>query len=357
MAKSKLLQWRMGWWSWVACWCWLCSAAVAADNDFALVRPWIADELKLSDEQRGRILVIVREFQSAMQAAADSYPLGGQDAEGTHQRERIEKSVRATQERLNGQVQSLLSDEQLDRFRALKPTAPKATVKFEGRRSFAALLWPDKLEALKLNAGQHTRLNAILRTGTADWLTSEGDPDARLQAQRDRVLRDLREVLTAEQLKLLPEKPSARDPMMILIGRSPYDLFGDAAVKQAAMARNSELRTSLPKTKLTPVDGLKSMVRVGREFGEPLEPVFWHPESQRILAAAISPNERFVVTLGSSVPGLQRTHEIRMWDARTGDLLAIAPNDPFGGASTGRSGSIRFLSSECVLFNVEPFGR
>ena len=158
MAKSMLLQWRMRWWSWVACWCWTCSAAVAADNDFALVRPWIADELKLSDEQRARILVKVREFQSAMQAAADSYPLGGQDAEGTHQRERIEKSVRATQDRLNGQVQSLLSDEQFDHFRALKPTAPKATLKFEGRRSFAALLWPDKLEALKLNAEQNARV-------------------------------------------------------------------------------------------------------------------------------------------------------------------------------------------------------
>lgn len=332
------------------------TATAAEDSYLSLVRPWVADEVKLTDEQRARVVVKVREFQAAMKSAASRYPLGGQDSEGTREREQIEKSINGTRARIEAELKGVLTAEQLQRVGALKPVAVAGAVTFETRRSFAALLWPGDVDALKLTEGQRARLNAMLQQAMEDWLTGEGDPDERLQKLRERVLTDWRELLIAEQIKLLPKNDVPRETKTILLGRSQYEMFGSAASKQAAAAKVNVLLTPMAVLKLTPVNGLNSMVQVGPEFGEPLAHVFWHNETDRILAASRSPNGRLIVTVGSSVPGIKSDQEIRLWDAKSGELLAVVARGG-SGASSGRSGSVRFLCSECVIYGVEPFGR
>lgn len=335
------------------------AAADATEPYLALARPWVAEELKLSDEQRVRALTEVVDFQHAMQQTALRYPLGGQDAEGTHMRGRLEKSIRQALDRTALRLFELLTEEQRESFERLKlDAAADQTLKFETRRSFAWLLWPTEIAPLKLSEGQNARLSVVLLQATEDWLTSTGDPDARLLTQRQRVLKELRDILKGEQLKLLPKDAAERSPVTILLGPSQYDLFGRAASQQATIAKSSELRSSAATIKLVPANKLNSMTRVAKEAGEPLEHIFWHNETERILAAAISPNGRFVITLGSTVPGISpKGRELRLWDAKTGKLLAVTEAGQSGGSSAGRSASIRFLSSECVLFAVEPFGR
>lgn len=347
---------RLRLWSYLAGYWLLCGTTSADESYLSLVRPWVADEVKLTDEQRARVTLRVRGFQSAMKSAASGYPLGGQDAEGTRERERIEKSINETRVRIETELKSLLTAEQLDRLGALKPVAAAGRVKFETRRSFAALLWPGDLSSLNLSAVQRAQLSALLLQATEDWLTGEGDPDERLQKQRERVFNASLELLNAEQLKLLPKKDAPRETGMILLGRSQYDLFGSTKSGQAAMAKNNELRAPTTHLKLTPINSLNSMVRVGPEFGEPLAHVIWHHETDRILAAARSPNGRFIITVGSSVPGIKSDHEIRLWDAKSGELLTIAGTDR-AGSSAARSASIRFISSECVLYSADPYGR
>lgn len=354
----KWLQWQCGLSLFVIV-CGSLAVTCAAEPFLALARPWVADELKLSDEQRVRALKEVADFQHAMQQTAQSYPLGGQDSEGTQIRKRLERSIRETFEGTTKRLVGMLTEEQRESFRRLKlDAAADQTMKFETRRSFAWLLWPGDIAPLKLSEEQNTRLSAILQQATADWLTSEGGPDARLLTQRQRVIKDLRDVLKDEQLKLLPKDTAEQSPVTILIGQSQYDFFGSTDAQQAAMAKSRELQITPGHINLVPANNLKSMTRVAKEFGEPLEHIFWHNETQRILAAAISPNDRFVITLGSTVPGISaKGHELRLWDAKTGKLLAVTEVGHSGGESAGRSGSVRFLSSECVLFRVEPFGR
>lgn len=338
--------------------CLLGDAARAADNFLAVVRPWVADELKLSGEQRARSKVRVRFFQAEMLHVANSYPLGGQDAEGTRERHRLEKQLREAQARTATEIRDLLTEEQLERLQKMKlEPVLSDTVKFETRRSFAALLWPGDLQDLKLTSGQQARLNAILIQATADWRTGTGDADQRLQTLRDRVIQELSEVATAEQRQRLPAKATPRKPSMILLSRSQYDLFGNAAALAKPGTPAPNLANSVDALKLVPVDDLKSMVRVSDKHGEPLKHVLWHRETERILAAAISPNGKFIVTIGGSVPGVDAAAEIRLWDAKTGELLTLASSIHGLGSASARSASVVFLTSECVLFNVSPFGR
>lgn len=330
-------------------------SAFSADDYLALVRPWVADELKLSNDQRTQAKVRVRDLQTAMIHVAGKYPLGGQDVDGTRQRERLEKQLQETFARTSLEVRNLLTDEQLECFQKMTLAPPLSEkVKFETRRSFSALLWPFEFSKLKLTADQNSRVSAILLQAKDDWCRGSDDPDQRLQAQRERVARQLREVLTDKQRQLLPTAEWARAPMLMLLSQSRYDLFGQSATTFGA-AHNDQ--PSTPPLRLTRINELTSMVRIGKEFGEPLPHTFWHNETERILAAAMSPNGKFIATLGSSVPGLHKAHEIRLWDANTGDLLAVTATGSGGGSAAGRSATVTFVTSECLLFQVEPFGR
>jgi len=342
----------------VLVYCLLGEATKAADDFLALARPWVADELKLSDEQRARAKVRVRFFQAEMLSVANSYPLGGQDADGTRKRARLEKQLREASARTSAEIRDLLTEEQLERFQKMKlEPVLSDTVKFETRRSFAALLWPGDLQALKLTSGQQARLNAILIQATHDWRTGTGEADVRLQTLRDRVIQELSEILNPEQRQRLPIKGTLREPSMILLSHSQYDLLGSTAAftKPGTLAR--DLASEVDTLKLIRVDDLTSMVRVGDKHGEPLKHVLWHRETERILAAASSPNSKFIVTIGGSVPGANVAAEIRLWDAKTGELLTLASPIHGLGSSSARTASVAFVTSECVLFNVSPFGR
>jgi hypothetical protein len=84
----------------------------SAEHCLALSRPWEADRLGLSDEQRHKLQDLVSELQQQVRERILKYPLGGQDAEGTRKRRRFCEDLRQTKERVADQIFWALTMEQ-----------------------------------------------------------------------------------------------------------------------------------------------------------------------------------------------------------------------------------------------------
>jgi hypothetical protein len=325
--------------------------AVARAEDapvLAVVRPWIADSLKLTPEQRRQTLAIVVELQDQMRTVIESYPRGGQDADGTRIRERLEQQMQAQHEAAVQQLNRLLSNEQLGQLAALvaadRPT--REVVLQEGR--FTALLSPPAgNEGVPLTKGQRARLRAAVLQAEEDWLNEHKDSEKRLEDLRLRVEQQLSESLTDEQRKAWRPLRDRENPKRRIIYNHHWlfeSIREDVSPNNLQFIRFANLRT---------VDGLGSRIhwRKPLENGDP-DPPLWHPEDQLVSNLAVSPDGRWIITVGMSAPGLKTKSEIRLWEAKSGKLLdVVATNVKVADAS------FRFFTSESVQIVMRPFGR
>gem|GEM_PF-2886476 len=331
------------------------TVARAADASvLAVVRPWIADSLKLTPEQRRQTLAVVVELQDQMRSVIGDYPRGGQDADGTHIRDRLEQKMKTQYVAATEQLNRLLTNEQLDQLAALaaadRPTR-EVTLQ-EGR--FTALLSPPAVQpadktGVQLTKGQRARLRAAVLQAEEDWLNEHRDPEKRLDELRLRVEQQLSEMLTDEQREhWQPLRDRERENPAHRIIYNHHWLFesirDEVSPINLAVVRFANLRK---------VDGLGSRVR----WRAPLEngdtgPPLWHPEDQLVSNLAVSPNGRWIITVGMSAPGVKTKPEIRLWEAQTGKLLdVVATNGKVAAAS------FRFFTSESVQIVLHPFGR
>ncbi len=325
----------------------------AGDADvLAVVRPWIADSVKLTPDQRRQSLAIVVELQDQMRKVIDSYPRGGQDADGTHIRDRLEQTMKSQYDAALQQLNQLLTKEQLDQLATLvaadRPT--REAVLQEGR--FTALLSPLGVrppgnKGIQLTKGQYARLRAAVLQAEEDWLNEHKDPEQRLEDLRLRVEQRLSELLTDEQrAEWRPLRDRERENPRQRIIYNHHWLFEsireELSPTNLQAAKFANLRT---------VDGLGSRIhwRKPLENGDP-DPPLWHPEDQLVSNLAVSPDGRWIITVGMSAPGIKTKPEIRLWEAKSGKLLdVVAPNGNVADAS------FRFFTSESVQIVLHPF--
>ena len=321
-------------------------------NVLAVVRPWIADSLKLTPEQRRQTLAIVVELQDQMRTVIEGYPRGGQDAEGTRIRDRLEQKMKTQHDAAIQQLNQLLTNEQLDQLAALvaadRPTR-EATLQ-EGR--FTALLSPPAVQppgnkGVRLTRGQRARLRAAVLQAEEDWLNEHQDPEKRVEDLRLRVEQQLSELLSNEQREeWRPLRDRERENPRHRIIYNHHWLFEsireELSPSNLRAAKFANLRT---------VDGLGSRVhwREPLTNGDP-DPPLWHPEDQLVSNLAVSPDGRWIITVGMSAPGVKTRPEIRLWEAKTGKLLdVVATNGNVAAAS------FRFFTSESVQIVLHPF--
>lgn len=342
-------------------------ASVRADEVSVLcvIRPWIADGLQMTAEQRAAVRRSVAAYQLDIASNIGQYPKGGQDNEGEHERRRLEKSIAGSRSTAIAAIQALLTDEQKKQLLAVIK-ADQPTLEASLRLGvFADLLRPEGVSELQLSSAQQSRLRALILQAEDDFLRPHDDSDAQLKVVRQQIQEGLTTILTEEQKrqgKGPPERREAAKPQVIY-GQRLFASFeanqkrgggiGLKAEDRHTPGRASSLVEWPFQKAIGEAQGQPPRLRSSTDGRETRPPRWiWHPEDELVRSVVLSPDRRWAVSIGSTAQGLKSSVEIRLWDARTGKLMSIAEVK-----GPGYRASVEFVTSECFRFIAEPFGR
>lgn len=315
-------------------------------QELCVVRPWIADSLQMTAEQRTQAAAAVSEFHRHISSSIKSYPRGGQDSEGTRIRRRMEASINDAQRSAVEKLRKVLTEEQGQRVSELR-RADQATNSVTLKVGVLMdVINPPGLSELKLTSGQAARFRALQLQAEEDSLKRFSDPDREVQRLRTESEQYLVGILTNEQR-------AAREATIKRSEKKPPTLFFNSELFSSyELNRNSISEGNL--FVMQPHRSLTEWLIEKKADGTKSPPMMWiwHPEDELVSSIAISPNKRWLASIGTTAAGLKGQVELRLWDTETGKLAQhVAIRGP------GYRAFVRFITSECLQYGAGVFGR
>jgi hypothetical protein len=328
------------------------SAHAEVPTVLSVVRPWLAETLELTPEQRAKAILRVARFQREIASVMRQYPTGGQDGEGEAIRRRLEQRIEADRQAAIDEVRQLLTDAQRDKLAdaASKVQPTRDVMLKEGK--FTELLQPAGVQPLgmngvKLTKSQYARVRAAVLQAEDDWLADRTEPDQRLKALRQQMDDRLSALLTDEQRT---QWQAERDRASATASRRV--IFHHILFEAPREKYFVELRQAPKSADIRPVSGLGSQAEFPGDKNQAApDRLLWHPEDELIGAIAISPDGRLAITVGVTAPRLRKSTEIRLWEVVTGKLLDVVSR----GQHQSAAASARFFTSESAEILVSPF--
>lgn len=334
------------------------------DHFLDLRRPDVAKQLVLSDDQSIQVGTAFQELTDQVTVIYRKYPRGGQDNEGEAIRQRCRTDFLLALTRTRERLEKLLTPLQLEELRRRTPSvtppremvweldhqSPISPTSRLSRRGVGDLGFTTE----QFSAYYGSKYPSVQRIWD-DVPTLPGSSFEREAAVLKRIAareQAIRSLLTLEQLRLL-DKLEQRD------AQRPQPRFH--VLELSASRENDE---SNPKvTNQSPREGyeltqLASLVQLKQNKAEAAtEIVVGHPAVYVIRSRAFSHDGRLMASAAVTLsPAFQKERvryprsEIRVWDTKTGELLAML-------TSPSEVAAVEFVHSSVLLVRPASGGR